>query len=75
MWKWSFRARLPGRKKTESWRCENKIFVQDFPQKLKVENVEAWKTALRRRAKQVFVSGGGCDRGGCDSGGGDSGGW
>ena len=53
---------------------ENKFFVQDFSRKLKVENVEASKTALRRCAKQVFVSGGGCDRGGCDSGGGDSGG-
>ena len=48
--------------------------MQDFSRKLKVENVEASKTALRRCAKQVFVSGGVCDRGGCDSGGGDSGG-
>ena len=60
--------------KAEHGQCVNEVFVRDFPGKLKVENVEASKTALRRCAKQVFVSGGGCDRGGCDSGGGDSGG-
>ena len=38
MWKRSFRARLPS--KSESGRCENKAFVQDFPQKLKGENVK-----------------------------------
>ena len=39
MWERSFRARLPS--KRESWRCENEAFVRDFPQKVKVEDVEA----------------------------------
>ena len=37
MWKRSFRARPPS--KSESWRCENEVFVRDIPQNLKVEDV------------------------------------
>ena len=48
MRKRSFRARLPS--KCESWRCENEAFVQDFPQKVKVEDVKttlSCKTSFR----------------------------
>ena len=38
MWKRSFRARHPS--KSESWRCENKVFVRDFPQSRKAEDVK-----------------------------------
>ena len=37
-WKRSFRARRPS--KSKRWRCENKAFVQDFPQSLQAEDVK-----------------------------------
>ena len=49
MWKQSFRARPPS--KSESWRCENEAVLQDFPQKLKAEDVKtklSCETSLKK---------------------------
>ena len=53
MWKRSFRARRPS--KSERWRCENKAFVRDFRQNLKVEDVcetslRNWKWKMWKRS-------------------------
>ena len=61
MWGRSFRARPPS--KSESWRCENEVFVRDIPQKVKVEDVKAklscetslktWKWKMWQRSLAV----------------------
>ena len=60
MWKRSFRARHPSKRrsfgarrpsKSESGRCENKAFVRDLPQKVEVEDVKTklWcETSLKK---------------------------
>ena len=70
MWKQSFRARPPS--KSESWRCENEAVLQDFPQKLKAEDVKTklscetslkkwkwkmWKRSFRARPPSKSDSG------------------
>ena len=61
MWKQSFRGRLPST--SESGRCQNKAFVQDFPQHLRVEDVKTklscetslkiWKWKMWKRSFRV----------------------